>query len=291
MVENTATTSNHLNPQPGAPVGVAEPRSPDLADHFLWCSKLGRYLTVSDGSRFVITDDFRDAPVQPEAAAVASIYSKDLLVAQSALLPLGAPVHKMSPRKREKYERLFTLIEKQALSDVVRHSAREVLNAGFRNAEIRALEAELGGKLNPARIRYRAFLDVVKQLMDRNITAGPFLDEFRDFTLVVAGNLDFGIYSFCLDRMFGSLRIQMKVKKLLVLEILKYPPIIRRELLTNVLAYPGQARELIEFVKYMVATELGKNAVIEIELLEAFKLHRLSMEDIESSLLARTGQA
>ena len=291
MVENTATTSNHLNPQPGAPVGVAEPRSPDLADYFLWCSKLGRYLTVSDGSRFVITDDFRDAPVQLEAAAVASIYSKDLLVAQSALLPLGAPVHKMSPLKREKYERLFTLIEKQALSDVVRHSAREVLNAGFRNAEIRALEAELGGKLNPARIRYRAFLDVVKQLMDRNITAGPFLDEFRDFTLVVAGNLDFGIYSFCLDRMFGSLRIQMKVKKLLVLEILKYPPIIRRELLTNVLAYPGQARELIEFVKYMVATELGKNAVIEIELLEAFKLRRLSMEDIESSLLARTGQA
>ena len=289
MVENTATTSNHLNLQPGAPVGVAEPRSPDLANHFLWCSKLGRYLTVSDGSRFVITDDFRDAPMQPEAAAVASIYSKDLLVAQSALLPLGAPVHKMSPRKREKYERLFTLIEKQALSDVVRHSAREVLNAGFRNAEIRALEAELGDKLNPARIRYRAFLDVVKQLMDRNITAGPFLDEFRDFTLVVAGNLDFGIYSFCLDRMFGSLRIQMKVKKLLVLEILKYPPIIRRELLTNVLAYPGQARELIEFVKYMVATELGKNAVIEIELLEAFKLRRLSMEDIESSLLARTG--
>ena len=291
MVENTATTSNHLNPQPGAPVGVAEPRSPDLANHFLWCSKLGRYLTVSDGSRFVITDDFRDAPMQPEAAAVASIYSKDLLVAQSALLPLGAPVHKMSPRKREKYERLFTLIEKQALSDVVRHSAREVLNAGFRNAEIRALEAELGDKLNPARIRYRAFLNVVKQLMDRNITAGPFLDEFRDFTHVVAGNLDFGIYSFCLDRMFGSLRIQMKVKKLLVLEILKSPPIIRRELLTNVLAYPGQARELIEFVKYMVATELGKNAVIEIELLEAFKLRRLSMEDIESSLLARTGQA
>ncbi len=291
MVENILTTPNHLNPQPGAPVGVAEPRSPDLADHFLWCSKLGRYLTVSDGSRFIITDDFRDAPVQPEAAAVASIYSKDLLVAQSALLPLGAPVHKMSPLKREKYERLFTLIEKQALSDVVRHSAREVLNAGFRNAEIRALEAELGGKLNPARIRYRAFLDVVKQLMDRNITAGPFLDEFRDFTLVVAGNLDFGIYSFCLDRMFGSLRIQMKVKKLLVLEILKYPPIIRRELLTNVLAYPGQARELIEFVKYMVATELSKNAAIEIELLEAFKLRRLSMEDIESSLLARTGQA
>ena len=291
MVENTATKPNHLNPQPDAPVGVAEPRSLDLADHFLWCSKMGRYLTVSDGSRFVITDDFRDAPVQPEAAAVASIFSKDLLVAQAALLPLGAPVHKMSPRKREKYERLFALIEEQALSDVVRHSAHEVLIAGFRNVEIRALEAELGDKLNPARIRYRAFLDVVKQLMDRNITAGPFLDEFRDFTLVVAGKLDFGIYSFCLDRMFGSLRIPMKVKKLLVLEILKYPPIIRRELLTNVLASPAQAREMIEFVKYMVATELGKNAAIEIELLEAFKLRRLSMEDIESSLMARAAQA
>ena len=290
MVQN-ATPEQPETPLPGAPIGMPESHVPDLADHFVLCSKLGRYLTVSDGSRFVITDDFRDAPVQPEAAAIASIFSKDLLVAQSALLPLGAPVHKMSPRKREKYERLFTLIEEQALSDVVRHSAREVLNAGFRNAEIRALEAELGDKLSPARIRYRAFLDVVKQLMDRNITAGPFLDEFRDFTLVVAGNLDFGIYSFCLDRMFGRLRIQMKVKKLLVLEILKYPPIIRRELLTNVLACPGQARELIEFVKYMVATELGKNAAIEIELLEAFKLRRLSMEDIESSLLARPARA
>ena len=41
----------------------------------------------------------------------------------------------------------------------------------------------------------------------------------------------------------------------------------------------------------MVAIELGKNAAIEIELLEAFKLQRLSMEDIETSLKARTGQA
>ena len=118
-----------------------------------------------------------------------------------------------------------------------------------------------------------------------------FLEEFRNFTQVVAGKLDFGIYSFCLDRMFGSLRIPLKVKKLLVLEILRYPPIVRRELLTNVLAYRGQARELIEFVKYMVATELGKNAAIEIELLEAFKLQRLSMEDIQVSLMARPGRA
>jgi hypothetical protein len=81
------------------------------------------------------------------------------------------------------------------------------------------------------------------------------------------------------------------VKKLLVLEILQFPPIIRRELLTDILALHGQIRELVEFIKYMVATELGKNAAIEIELLEAFKLQRLSMEDIETSLKARTGQA
>jgi len=244
---------------------------------------------VADDSRFVITDDFRETPVQHEAAAIASIFSKDLLVAQAALLPLGSMVHKMSALKRGKYERLFTLIEEQALSDVVRNSATEVLRAGFRNAEIRALEAELGDKLSPARIRYRTFLDVVKQLMDRKITAGPFLDEFRDFTQTVAGKLDFGIYSFCLDRMFASPRITMKVKKLLILDILQFPTIIRRELLTNVLALRGQSRELSEFVKYMVATELGKGAAIEIELLEAFKLKRLSMDDIETSLRARQG--
>ena len=289
-MENAGLTQNPPSPAQGAALGGASGDvRPDLADHFLICSRLGRYLTVADGSRFVITDDFREFPVQPEAAAMASLYSKDLLVAQAALLPLGGAVHKMSSAKRDKYERLFHLIEEQALSDVVRNSASEVLKTGFRNAEIRALEAELGDKLTPARTRYRAFLEVVKQLMDLNITAGPFLDEFRDFTKVVAGKLDFGIYSFCLDRMFDSPRITMKIKKLLVLEILKYPPIIRRELLTNIRALRGHARELTEFVKYMVATELGKNAAIEIELLEAFKLRRLSMEDIETSLKARAG--
>ncbi len=290
MMETTVTTPDRPEtPNEGVLDGVSDDRKSDLADHFLMCSKLGRYLTVSDDSRFVITDDFRDAPVQPEAAAMASIFSKDLLVAQAALLPLGGAVHKMSALKREKYERLFQLIEEQALSDVVRNSAADVLRAGFRNAEIRALEAELGDKLTPARTRYREFLEVVKQLMERNITAGPFLDEFRDFTQTVAGKLDFGIYSFCLDRMFGSPRITMKVKKLLILDILQYPTIIRRELLTNVLALRGQSRELSEFVKYMVATELGKGAAIEIELLEAFKLKRLSMDDIETSLRARQG--
>ena len=139
--------------------------------------------------------------------------------------------------------------------------------------------------MSPAWLRYRQFLDVIKKLMDRKITAGPFLDEFRSFTQDVAGRLDFGIYSFCLDRLFGSMRVSMKVKKLLTLELLNYPPFIRRELLSNVLIFPGQAQELIDFIRYMITTELGQSVAIEIKLLEAFKQKRLSMKDIESSLV------
>ena len=259
---------------------------PDLADHFLICSKLGRYLTVEDGSRFVITDDFRVSPVVFSASAIAAIYSKDLLVAQAALLPLSETAQKMTVRERDKFERLFSLIEDQALADPIKSSVRAIREAHFRGAEIRALEAELGDKLSPARTRYREFLDIIKKLMDKKITAGPFLDEFRAFTQDVAGRLDFGIYSFCLDRLMGSLQVPNKVKKLLVLEILKYPPIIRRELITNILAFLGQNQELIDFVKYTIQKDLEKTAAIEIELLEAFKLQRLSVSDIEGSLAA-----
>ena len=266
-------------------VGEWEPQSrEDLADHFLRCAKLGRYLTVADNSRFIITDDFRATPIVSTASAMAAIYSKDYLVAQAALLPLSERAQRLSLRDRERYERLFVLIEEQALSDDVRSSAQAVRHAQFRAAEIRAIEAELGDRLSPARLRYRQFLEIVKKLMDRKITAGPFLDEFRGFTQDVAGKLDFGIYSFCLDRLFGSVRVPLKVKKLLVLELLKYPPLIRRELLTNVLVYPGQVDELIEFVRYMAANELGQGAIIEIELLKAFKLRQLSMGEIEARL-------
>ena len=262
------------------------PSGPDLADHFLECSKLGRYLTVEDDSRFVITDDFRTTGIIPAAAAVAAIFSKDELVAQAALLPLSEGAQKMAPRQRERFERLFALIEEETLSDTIKSSARAVRQAQFRAAEIRALEAELGDKLSPARLRYREFLGVVKKLMDRKVTAGPFLDEFRGFTQDVAGRLDFGIYSFCLDRLFGSLRVPMKVKKLLVMEVLRYPVLVRRELLTNIIVFPGQTPELIEFVKYMVQAELGKTAAIEIDLLEAFKLKRLTVSDIEGGLMS-----
>jgi len=282
-VPETATAAGQSTTVGGAPM--------ILADHFLGCSKLGRYLTVVDGTRFVITDDFRSTNMPSDATAIASICSKDALVAQAALLPLSEKAQKMSPRQKHRYERLFYLIEEQALSDSVKVSARTIRESHFRAAEIRAIEAELGDMLSPARLRYRGFLEIVKKLMDAKITPGPFLDEFRDFTQSVAGKLDFGIYSFCLDRLFGSLRIPTKVKKLLVLEILKYPPLIRRELLTNILVFPGQTRELIDFIKYMVTSELGKTVAIEIELLEAFKLKRLTMGDIENSLSNQAGVA
>ena len=292
--EEASLLSHESVPTPvpqASSVGQREAQSrKDLADHFLGCAKLGRYLTVADNSRFIITDDFRTTPVVSTASAMAAIYSKDHLVAQAALLPLSEKAQRLSSRDRERFERLFVLIEEQALSDEVRSSAQAVRQTQFRAAEIRAIEVELGDRLSPARLRYRQFLDIVRKLMDRKITAGPFLDEFRGFTQEVAGKLDFGIYSFCLDRLFGSVRVPLKVKKLLVLELIKYPPLIRRELLTNILVYPGQVQELIGFVRHMVAEELGQGVIIEIELLKAFRLRQLSMDDIETSL-AKVGAA
>jgi hypothetical protein len=254
----------------------------DLADHFMACAKLGRYLTVASGSRFIITDDLRDETVLHEAAAVAAIFSKDTLVAEAALLPLSTSIPMMEVSKRDKYERLFCLIEQETLAPNVKESAQALIESRFRASEIRDLEAELGEKLSPARIRYREFLLVVKQLMERKISAKPFVDEFKGFTQDVAGRLDFGIYSFCLDSLFRSLEIPEAVKKLLVLELLHYPPLIRRELLSNVLAYPGQTMDFISFVANMIERHLEPTTVVEIELLKDLKLRRFSMEAVSA---------
>ncbi|MFB0952520.1 MAG: hypothetical protein QMB02_07090 [Rhodospirillales bacterium] len=256
----------------------------DLADHFLVCAQLGRYLTVHDGSRFVITDDFREHDMGNAAAAtIATIYSKDPLVAQAALLPLGR-TGGIDTKRRHMYERLFALIEQQALDPDVTKAATHILGSDFRESEIMAIEAELGDKLSPARLRYRAFLGVVRQLLENKVSAPLFLDEFQEFTRAVAGKLDFGIYSFCLDRIFGNSRIPMKLKKLLAVEVIKFPPLIRRELLTNLFVYPGQSPELISFVRGLIMAELEPSVVVEIELLETFKQNRLSMNDIVEGL-------
>ena len=252
----------------------------NLADHFLTCAKLGRYLTVASGSRFIITDDLREENFMPDAAAMAAIYSRDGVVAEAALLPLSLTIPIMDVAQRDKYERLFHLIGEQTLAGDVRNAAQSLIASRFRAAEIRDLEAELGNKLNPARLRYRDFLVVVRKLMVREISERAFMDEFKGFTQEVAGKLDFGIYSFCIDSIYSSQKIPVTVKKLLALEFLNFPPLIRRELISNILAVPGQTGNMADFVSAMIDRYLALETVIEIKLLKDLKLHRFSMEEI-----------
>ncbi|MCS5599860.1 MAG: hypothetical protein NZ707_08940 [Rhodospirillales bacterium] len=254
----------------------------NLADHFLTCAKLGRYLTVASGSRFIITDDLREENFMPDAAAMAAIYSRDGLVAEAALLPLSQTIPIMDVAQRDKYERLFHLIGEQTLAGDVRNAAQSLISSRFRAAEIRDLEAELGNKLNPARLRYRDFLVVVRKLMVREISERSFMDEFKGFTQEVAGRLDFGIYSFCIDSIYSSQKIPVTVKKLLALEFLNFPPLIRRELISNILAVPGQTGNMADFVSAMIDRYLALETVIEIKLLKDLKLHKFSMEEISA---------
>ncbi|MCC7016678.1 MAG: hypothetical protein IT564_05695 [Rhodospirillales bacterium] len=277
-----------VKPQPDAfASGFAHaPPQTTLADHFLACCRLGRYLTVSAGGRFVITDDFRQSPVvaPADAAAMAAIYSRDFLVAESALLPLGQTAEALSGRERAKFERLFDLIEAHALAPAVKSSAHAMLERDFSLIDLRAIESELDLRLTPARTRYREFLAVVARLIRGDVQSRDFVQEFVDFTRTVAGRLDFGIYSFCIDRIFGSPRIPQGVKRVLAAEIIKYPPLVRRELITNVLTLPGQPPELAGFIRKLLAERLDRTHLIEIELLEAVKVSRLSMGEIESRL-------
>ena len=263
----------------------AKGRKPDLADHFVACSRVGRYLTVFDESRFVITDDFMEnGAIDRSAAAVASIFSNDPLVAEAALLPLGKAAQGQDRRRRERYEELFSLIEEQALNPAVKDTAKSMLQSGFREARIRDIEASLGGKLSPARIRYRAFLEIVRHLIEHKITPQLFRDEFLDFTYAVAGRLDFGIYSFCIDRIFSNANIPMKAKGFLVSELLGFPPTIRRELLTNLLTLRALDKRLGDFIREAILEKLGDVAATEIDLLVALKTSQMSMDDINDMI-------
>lgn len=259
-----------------------------LADHFLICAKLGRYLTVTSGSRFIITDDLHDTNFLPEAVAMAAIFSKDSLVAEAALLPLSQTIPIMDNLRRDKYERLFHLIEEETLTSQVKGAANLLIESRFRAAEIRALEAELGNRISPARARYREFLSVVKRLMDKELGGDTFLDEFKGFTSDVAGHLDFGIYSFCIDNLFKSQKVLVTIKKLLALEILNYPNLVRRELLSNIMASCENDKEISDFILSAIDRYLSLETVIEIKLLKDLKLHRFSMEEV-SALVESSG--
>jgi hypothetical protein len=249
---------------PGAPV--------DLAAHFMECGALNTNLSLAPGGRLVITDDLLDGSVVDIAAlSMAAIVARDGQVARAAVIPLGVAASRMKRGDRDKYERLFALIEESAFAPQVRESAEALIQAGFREALIRDLAAELGGSIGPARERYRAFLDVIRLLTERRISEGAFLDEFLDFTRQVAGKLDFGIYAMCVDRMFVSERIPLRVKGSLLREVLGYPPLIRRELVTSLLASPQVESGLIELARTELAARLDARQQTEIRLYTLLK--------------------
>jgi len=258
--------------------GLGQPR--DLATHFMECGALNTNLTLAPGARMVITDDFLGGQVADLAAiSMAAIVARDGMVAKAAILPLGLAASKLKASERAKYERLFALIEETAFDQGVRESAETLIHAKFRENQIKELAAELGGTVGPARQRYKAFLDVVKLLTEKKISEALFLDEFMDFTRAVAGKLDFGIYSMCVDRLFVSERIPVMVKASLLREICNYPPLIRKELVTNLLSSPKVDPELIRYARQEVANVLSREQLTEIFLFTTLKLAWAAQKD------------
>lgn len=258
--------------------GLGQPR--DLATHFMECGALNTNLTLAPGARMVITDDFLGGQVADLAAiSMAAIVARDGMVAKAAILPLGLAASKLKASERAKYERLFALIEETAFDSGVRESAETLIHARFRENQIKELAAELGGTVGPARQRYKAFLDVVKLLTEKKISEALFLDEFMDFTRTVAGKLDFGIYSMCVDRLFVSERIPVMVKASLLREICNYPPLIRKELVTNLLSSPKVDPELIRYARQEVANVLSREQLTEIFLFTTLKLAWAAQKD------------
>jgi hypothetical protein len=259
---------------------------PDLAEHFLECGKIGRYLTVVDESRFVVSDDFREGiKLSSVATAAASVFSRDALVAQAALVPLGLFASTKQRKTTERYEELFTIIEQTAFSTEVRDSAEAIVRAGFQEARIREIERELGSRMSPARDRYRVFLEVVRSLMEKRISVAGFREEFLAFTQAVAGKLDFGIFSFCLDRIFINPQIPINAKGSLIAEVMLFPDMIRREIITNVLSHPEHNGEFTDFVRTIIEQELDNETVIQIYLLVTLKTSRLSISAVEDMFL------
>lgn len=259
-----APTPPPLLPSAGAPF--------DLAAHFMECGTLNTNLSLAPGARLVITDDLLDGSVADTVAlTMAAIVARDGQVARAALIPLGVTASKMRPADRDRYERLFALIEETAFAPEARNSAEGLIQAHFREARIRDLAAELGESVGPARKRYRAFLDVVRLLAEGRISHGAFVDEFREFTRQVAGKLDFGIYAMCVDRLFASERISLVIKAALLGEIVAYPSLIRRELITSLLAAPTTVGELLAMVRSELTARLDPQQQTEIRLYTLLK--------------------
>ncbi len=252
----------------------------DLATHFLQCGNVGANLTLAPGERMVITDDIlRRSQFDRAAFGMAAVVARDAMVGQAALLSLGQFATRMSTSRREKFERLFTLIEESAFSSDVRSAAQNILQARSLDAEVKALSHELGDIINPARLRYRQFLDVVKALINRKISRDLFNDEFADFTKTVAGKLDFGIYALCVDRLFISKNIPMEIKGDIFAQILTFPPLIRKELVTNLLSSSTAPGKLVQYAQRELAIIMDRPQLTEIMLFTTLKLSWAAQKD------------
>ena len=245
----------------------------DLATHFMECGALGTNLTFSNGSRLLITDDLVKGRILDQSAfGMAAVVARDGMVGQTALLPLGMLAARADSKRREKIERLLALIEETAFDTKVRSAAQSLANARFLEAEVRTLGHELGAIIQPARKRYKQFLDIVRALMEKRISHPLFVDEFNEFTRAVAGKLDFGVYSLCLDRLFANSLIPVDIKVDLLDQIFRFPPLVRKELLTNLMASAKAPPELIQYADSRLASYLTHNQVTEVMLFTTLKL-------------------
>ena len=226
----------------------------DRAAHFLECGALNVGLTLSPGERLVITDDLlKGAVVDFAATSMAAIVTRDHQIGRAAVISLSLAANRADRKTRKRYERLFALIEKEAFDDGVRASIDSLIAAQFRKAQINELVDKLGGATAPARHRYRQFLEIVRLLEGKRISQAAFIDEFVDFTHAVAGKLDFGIFAICVERLFISGNIPLEIKTVLFNQVLKYPPLVRKELVSALLSSNDAPAALVAFAHKAMA--------------------------------------
>ena len=244
----------------------------DVAAHFIDCGAMNVGLTLSPGERLVITDDLLNGTVGDLAAmSMAAIVSRDSQIGRAAVISLGFATSRANRNTRERYELLFELIEKETFDDSVRASIDTLIAAQFREAQINELVHELGGATAPARQRYQQFLEIVRLLEAERISQQAFLDEFVDFTCAVAGKLDFGIFAMCVDRLFISNNIPLSIKTVLFGQVLKYPPLVRKELVSGLLSSAKAPDALVEFAHTAMAGAMTGDERKEIVLVTLLK--------------------
>lgn len=242
----------------------------DLAAHFIECAALNVGLTLAPGARLVITDDLLGA-TDVAATSMAAIVSRDSQIARAAVISLGFAASRAQRSKRDRYERLFELIEHEAFDDGVRVSIESLVAASFRKAKIDELVQELGGAIASARQRYQEFLGIVRLLIAKQITQPAFLDEFVEFTVAVAGKLDFGIFAMCVQRMFISDNIPLLIKVALFRQVLKYPPLVRKELVSALLSSAEVPSAMVEFAHTAMAAAMTRDERREVVLVTMLK--------------------